>query len=84
MLEETHISKHSDAAYLRTNGERLARIETQLEELNRRIDEVVVGQVRDHGKRIAALERRGTWMAGWIAGAAAVGGAVGVIIQKVF
>lgn len=84
MSEDTRMSKRSDAAYLRTNGERLARIEAQLEELNRRLDEVVIGQVKDHGKRIAALERRGTWMAGWIAGAAAVGGAVGVIIQKVF
>lgn len=51
---------------------RLARIEAKLDALNDRIDEALVTQIRDHGKRIAALERRATWNAGWVAGAACV------------
>ena len=41
-----------------TAEERLARIEAQLAGLNQRLDEVVISQLKDHGKRLAALERR--------------------------
>ena len=57
--------------------ERLARLEAQLAGLNQRLDEVVISQLRDHGKRIQALENRGVWVAGWIAGAGAIGSIVG-------
>ena len=57
--------------------ERLARIEAQLAGLNQRLDEVVISQIRDHGKRIQDLENRGVWVAGWIAGAGAIGSIVG-------
>lgn len=60
-----------------TPEERLARIEAQLAGLNQRLDEVVISQLRDHGKRIQALENRGVWVAGWIAGAGAIGSIVG-------
>ena len=60
--------------------ERLARIEAQLAGLNQRLDEVVILQLRDHGKRIQALENRGVWVAGWIAGAGAIGSAVGALM----
>lgn len=66
-----------------TAEERLARIEAQLAGLNQRLDEVVISQLRDHGKRLAALERRAVWMAGWIAGAGAVGSTLTAIIIKV-
>ena len=56
-----------------TAEERLARIEAQLAGLNQRLDEVVISQLKDHGKRLAALERRQVWIGGWIAGAGAVG-----------
>ena len=60
-----------------TPEERLARIEAQLAGLNQRLDEVVISQLRDHGNRIQALENRGVWVAGWIAGAVAIGSIVG-------
>lgn len=60
--------------------ERLARIEAQLAGLNQRLDEVVISQLKDHGKRLQALEKRGVWVAGWIAGAWAIGSAVGVVV----
>lgn len=61
---------------------RLARIEAKLDALNDRIDEALVTQIRDHGKRIAALERRAMWAAGWTAGAGAVGAALVALIQR--
>lgn len=60
-----------------TPEERLARIEAQLAGLNQRLDEVVISQLRDHGKRLQALERRGIWIAGWLAGVGAVGAVIG-------
>ena len=60
-----------------TAEERLARIEAQLAGLNQRLDEVVISQLKDHGKRLAALERRQIWVGGWIAGAGAVGAGIG-------
>lgn len=63
--------------------ERLARIEAQLVGLNQRLDEVVISQLRDHGKRIQALENRGVWVAGWIAGAGVVAGGVATLVTLV-
>lgn len=60
-----------------TAEERLARIEAQLAGLNQRLDEVVISQLKDHGKRLAALERRQVWIGGWIAGAGAAGAGIG-------
>ena len=54
---------------------RLARIEALLE--NQRMDDAILTQLRDHGKRIAILERRQAWQIGWMAGAGAVGAALG-------
>ena len=56
---------------------RLARIEALLEALNKRMDDAILTQLRDHGKRIAILERRQAWQIGWMAGAGAVGAMVG-------
>ena len=74
-----------------TPEERLARLEAemtalkcgmldQFTALNLRLDEVIISQVKDHGKRIQALEERGVWMAGWIAGAGAIGSIVGSVL----
>lgn len=59
----------------------LARMTAKLEALDKRIDDAVVSQVRDHGKRIAALEKHQAWIAGAIALAGGVGASVGTIIQ---
>ena len=56
---------------------RLARIEALLEALNQRMDDAILTQPRDHGKRLGILERRQSWQVGWMAGAGAVGAMVG-------
>lgn len=61
---------------------RLARIEAKLDALNERIDEALVTQIKDHGKRIAALERRAMWAAGWTAGAACAASALTALLQR--
>lgn len=59
----------------------LARLNAKMENLDKRIDDAVLSQVRDHGKRIAALEKHQAWIAGAIALAGGVGASVGTIIQ---
>lgn len=61
--------------------ERLARIEEQLTGLNQRIDEVVITQLKDHGKRLVVLERRQIWIGGWIAGAGAAGAGLTYLVR---
>lgn len=63
---------------------RLTGIEAKLEELKNLIMEGLVTQLRDHGKRIAILERRAIWQAGWTAGAAAAGSIVTAVVMKFF
>lgn len=64
-----------------TELERLARIEADVLYLRERMDEVVISQLKDHGKRLQALERRGTYIAGWVAGAMAFGSVIGAIVS---
>ena len=62
---------------------RLVRIEEKVDELGRRIDEALLTQLKDHGKRIGALERRSVWQAGWVAGAAFAASSVTAFLVKV-
>lgn len=62
---------------------RLARIEAKLDALNDRIDDVLVTQIKDHGQRIAELERRTAWATGWIAGAACVSSALTALVMHI-
>lgn len=61
--------------------EELARMTARIEALDKRIDDAVVSQVRDHGKRIAALEQKQAWIAGAIALAGGLGASISVILQ---
>lgn len=63
---------------------RLTRIETKIEELKTLILDGMVTQLKDHGKRIAILERRAIWHAGWMAGAAAASSAITAALMKFF
>lgn len=63
--------------------EELARMNARIENLDRRIDDAVVSQVRDHGKRISALEQKQAWAAGAIALAGGVGAAVCAALQLI-
>lgn len=62
---------------------RLVRIEEKVDELGRRIDEALLTQLKDHGKRLSSLERRQIWVAGWIAGAACAASCVTAFLVKV-
>lgn len=55
----------------------ISGLQAEVSGLRERIDDIVVTQLRDHGKRIAVLERRQAWQIGWMAGAGAVGAALG-------
>ena len=61
--------------------EELSRMTARSEALDKRIDDAVVSQVRDHGKRIAALEQKQAWIAGAIALAGGLGASISVILQ---
>lgn len=65
------------------NESRLVRIEEKVDELSRRIDEALLTQLKDHGKRLSSLERRQIWVAGWIAGAACAASGVTAFLVKV-
>lgn len=62
---------------------RLAKIEVKLEELKNLILQGLVTQLKDHGKRIAALERRAIWKKGWIAGVAAASSILTAVLTSV-
>ena len=69
--------KYSD--FDRAIESRLIRVEDKIDALDQRIDDALVAQVRDHGKRIANLEKWKMWVGGVGAG---VGGAVSFIMQN--
>jgi len=62
---------------------RLTRIESKMDALNQRFDEALATQLKDHGKRLASLERRQVWFGGWVAGAGAMGAALVWLVQRV-
>lgn len=61
----------------------LSGLRSEVSALRERIDEIVITQLKDHGKRLTLLERRQVWVGGWIAGAGAAGAAIVWLIGKV-
>lgn len=66
-----------------TTEGRLARVEAKLDAVNEKLDDAILSQLRDHGKRIGSLESWRARQAGWMAGAATVGGIVGAVGSKI-
>lgn len=60
----------------------LAAVQAELVAVNKRIDDALISQVRDHGKRIAALEAWRVWLIGWAAGAGIVSHFVFQLFEK--
>ena len=58
----------------------LSGMHSEMRGLRERIDDALISQIRDHGKRIAALESWRVWLIGWAAGA----GIVSHFILRVF
>lgn len=50
----------------------VASVQAEIIAVNKRIDDALISQVRDHGKRISALEAWRVWLIGWAAGAGLV------------
>ena len=59
----------------------LSGLKAEVAGTNQRLDDIVITQLKDHGKRLAALERRQVWIGGWIAGAGAAGSALTYLIK---
>jgi len=47
----------------------LSGMHSEMKGLRERIDDALISQLRDHGKRLAALESWRVWLVGWAAGA---------------
>lgn len=66
----------------------IAAMRAELSALNQRLDDVLMSQLRDHGKslaehgqRLGQLEHHRAYMAGAMAVAAAIGGAAATLLQ---
>lgn len=51
----------------------LSGMHAEMKGLRERIDDALISQMRDHGKRLAALENWRVWLVGWSVGAGAAG-----------
>lgn len=63
----------------------LTGLKAEVEGTNQRLDDIVITQLKDHGKRIAALEAVENKRAGGLsvlAGVAAVAGSLGALLMK--
>jgi hypothetical protein len=60
----------------------LSGMHSELKGLRERIDDALISQLRDHGKRIAALEAWRVWLVGWAAGAGLVSGVLVSLLGK--
>lgn len=60
----------------------VAGVQAELMAVNKRIDDALISQVRDHGKRISALEAWRVWLIGWAAGAGIVSHFVFQLFEK--
>ena len=60
----------------------LSGMHSELKGLRARIDDALISQLRDHGKRIAALESWRVWLVGWAAGAGLVSGVLVSLLGK--
>ena len=60
----------------------LSGMHSELKGLRERIDDALISQLRDHGKRIGALESWRVWLVGWAAGAGLVSGVLVSLLGK--
>ena len=60
----------------------LSGMHSELKGLRERIDDALISQLRDHGKRLAALESWRVWLVGWAAGAGLISGVLVALLEK--
>ena len=62
----------------------ISELQAEIKSLDRRFDEVVITQLKDHGKRISVLEAAENKRIGAMTIIAAVSGVVGAAVVKMF
>lgn len=60
----------------------LSGMHSEMKGLRERIDDALLSQLRDHGKRLAALESWRVWLVGWAAGAGLISGTLLSVLWK--
>ena len=60
----------------------VASVQAEIIAVNKRNDDALISQVRDHGKRISALEAWRVWLIGWAAGAGLVSHFIFQLFEK--
>ena len=60
----------------------LSGMHSELRGLRERIDDALISQMRDHAKRLSALESWRVWLVGWAAGAGLVSGVLVSLLEK--
>ena len=60
----------------------VASVQAEIIAVNKRIDDALISQVRDHGKRMSALEAWRVWLIGWAAGAGLVSHFIFQLFEK--
>ena len=60
----------------------LSGMHSEMRGLRERIDDALISQMRDHAKRLAALESWRVWLVGWAAGAGLVSGVLVSLLGK--
>ena len=84
------MSEEENIRLVREIGEvkaELSGLKAEVAGTNQRLDDIVITQLKDHGKRLAALEQAENRRAGGISALAAlatVAGSVGALLMKVF
>ena len=62
----------------------ISELQAEIKSLDRRFDEVVITQLKDHGKRISVLEAAENKRIGAMTIIAAISGVVGAAVAKMF
>lgn len=64
------------------NEGRLARVEEKVDSINVKLDNAIISQLKDHGKRLAALENAKAYSIGWVVGVAGATGVAGSLLGQ--
>ena len=62
----------------------ISELQAEIKSLDRRFDEVVITQLKDHGKRLTTLEAAENKRVGAMAIIAAISGVVGAAVVRMF
>lgn len=61
---------------------RLTSMESKVDAINEKLDNAILSQLRDHGKRLSSLEHAKAYSIGWVVGVAGATGVVGSLLGQ--